>query len=341
MTKKIISLVLSALMLFALIPAAVFAADGEEAAPEYIIKTAEQIAADGNVDSYLTEIGEPNKVVNKGLVDGLVRFAPSDAGVGVASSAKDRAKIKIDDVVLSDYPYAVIAYKTNIEATKLNFNMVTREGTYSGTETKLFDDNQGRTLNELTVADYTYAGKFGTTAKVVGVYVPIYFNHGAVMTADDYFDIEYIGFFKSEAAYKAYAGIEDPTTEADTTVEETTTTEETTTVEEETTTEEATTTEEETTTEEVVVPTEIDCIIKTAEEIVADGTPELYDVNGKTGAAGKLTLADVKDPVLVDGMARFTIKDESVGNNAVASKTRVGIKIDDVVYADHPYAVVF
>lgn len=197
MTKKIISLILSALLLFSMVPTFAFAAEGEEpAAIDCVIYAAEDIAVAGNPGD-IFGVGSVKNIVNKGLTeDGMVRFGVSDSMAGTAATTGDRFAVKIDNIAFADYPYITMVYKTNINAPQINFNIATAEGTYPGSETKLFGA-QTRTVGELATAKYTYDGGYGETAKVVGIYAPIYSTTTPAMSVEDYFDIQYIGFFKN------------------------------------------------------------------------------------------------------------------------------------------------
>ncbi len=197
MTKKIISLILSALLLFSMIPTFAFAAEGEEpAAIDCVIYAAEDIAVAGNPGD-IAGVGSVKNIVNKGLTeDGMVRFGVDTAQAGTAATTSDRFAVKVDNIAFADYPYITMVYKTNINAPQINFNIATAEGTYSSSETKLFGA-QTRTVGEMATAKYNYTGSYGAAAKVIGIYAPIYSTTTPAMSTDDYFDIQYIGFFKN------------------------------------------------------------------------------------------------------------------------------------------------
>ncbi len=180
---------------------------GDAPALDCVIITTDEIVAGDNPDN-ITGVGTVGSVLNYGLVDGMARFAVPSSKAGTASSTNDRLAIKVDNVLFKDYPYAVIAYETNIAVPDFNFNIATANGTYSSTETKLFGP-QARVAGELTTANYTYTGKFGDTAEVIGVYVPIYSTTSANFAEGDYMSVKYVGFFKNatDAAafdYEAY-----------------------------------------------------------------------------------------------------------------------------------------
>ena len=143
-------------------------------------------------------------VQQKGLTeDGYVRFV--SAAAGTASNTSDRAVINVDSIKLQDYPYAVLAYRTNIKCDNVNFNMVTANGTYPATEKKLFFPQARVADGKLQKAYANYKGIYGA-AEATDVYLPVWSNSSAVMGADDYFDVKYIAFFKTEKEAKAYNG---------------------------------------------------------------------------------------------------------------------------------------
>lgn len=169
-----------------------------------IIKTAEDIVNDGTITSLIDDpkvansIVGPGKVELKGLVDGMARFGVKSSLVGQTWGTSDRLLVKLDDVVFSDYQYCVMVYKTNIEAPTLNFNMTTKDAEpASNGDYKLYFP-QSRIVNELATGVAPMKLTFTTGGKITGIYVPI-FNTATdtKMSADDYFDIQYIGFFKN------------------------------------------------------------------------------------------------------------------------------------------------
>ncbi len=177
-----------------------------------IIKTAEDIVADGVltelIDNATTDTKcKAGKVELKNLTeDGMARFGVKEANVGVDGTANDRMLIAIDDVVFADYPYAVLVYKTNIESTELNFNMTTKDAVVSagGDHKKFF--KQTRVAGELATGVANWSeGSFGAEGKVTGIYIPIFNKATDVkMDADDYFDVQYVGFFKNAEDAEAF-----------------------------------------------------------------------------------------------------------------------------------------
>ncbi len=167
-----------------------------------VIYTAEVFAEAGNPNN-IPGVGTVGDIVNYGINGDAVRFAVKASAVGTSATTSDRAAVAVDNISLTDYPFVVMAYKTNIQADKVNFNIATANGTYPGSETKLFAP-QTRVVGESAVATYKYNGQFGDTAEAIGIYVPIYSTTTQTMTADDYFDIQYIGFFKNEYDAEAF-----------------------------------------------------------------------------------------------------------------------------------------
>ncbi len=173
------------------------------AADDAIIYTAEDIASDGRIITSIPD--EPNGKITGGNVmgeynDGVVRFVPTNSGT--ASSAADRLIIAVDNINLTEYPFVAISYKTNIVAPNLNFNLTTAGGTYTR-EAKIFFA-QERTVGKNAIGTGKYDGSYGTSAVATSVYIPLWSNTGNVANADEYFDVEYIGFFKTEKAMKDF-----------------------------------------------------------------------------------------------------------------------------------------
>ena len=87
---------------------------------------------------------------------------------------------------------------------------------------------------------------------------------------------------------------------------------------------------------EPIDPSEIDCVIKTAEDIVADGV--LTGITDNATTSTQLKPGNVELKGLVNGMARFGAKDGKI--NATGTKNdRALISVDDVVFAEYPYCV--
>ncbi len=220
--RKILSLLLSFLMVFGsvatLLPTTVMAAETnattDGTAIDCVIKTAADIYADGGVTSLIDNATsnstiQAGKVEFKGLVDGMARFGVKSANAGQTSTTNDRMLIDVEDVVFSEYPYLVMVYKTNIEAANLNFNMTTKGAVESGDHKKFA--SQTRTSGELAmgVAQYTtFKSSFAENGFVTGIYVPIWSNTSATMAADDYFDVQYVGFFKSQEDFEKFDFVE-------------------------------------------------------------------------------------------------------------------------------------
>ena len=172
------------------------------AADDAIIYSAEDIASNGRVVTSTPEVGGVlvGGNVTGAYNEGYIRFVSSK--VGTAATTSDRLIIEVDDVNLTEYPYISISYKTNINASNLNFNMTTANGSYDH-DTKLFFPKT-RVVGSKKVETVQYNGKYGTEVVATAVYIPIYSTTTPVMSADDYFDVEYIGFFKTKAAADAY-----------------------------------------------------------------------------------------------------------------------------------------
>ena len=134
--------------------------------------------------------------------DGKVRFTNSN--IGAAATTSDRAIIKVDDIKLTEYPFIGIKYNTNIAAENINFNLTTKDGTYTSAEQKLFFPTP-RTVGADAACIAQYDGVKMGDAVATYIYVPIYSNTGAVSAAGDYFDVIAVGFFKTEADAKAFA----------------------------------------------------------------------------------------------------------------------------------------
>ena len=173
------------------------------AADDAIIYTAEDISSKGRIVTTVPE-GLGGQLLGgnvKGAYDnGVVRFASTNAGA--ASTSSDRLIIKVDDINLTEYPFVVVSYNTNINAPNLNFNLTTSGGEYNH-DSKIFFA-QTRTVGKKAIGTGEYKGSYGTNAVATSVYIPLWSNTGAVANSDDYFDVEYIGFFKTEKAMKAY-----------------------------------------------------------------------------------------------------------------------------------------
>ncbi len=173
------------------------------AADDYIVYTAEDIVSEGRVVT-VTSDAQYGKLTGGNVMsqytDGFVRFMTTSSGA--ASTSSDRLIIEVDRINLTEYPYVIISYNTNINAPNLNFNLTTDEGEYAH-DAKIFFA-QSRTVGKKAVGTGKYSGSYGTNAVATSVYVPLWSNTGNVANAEDYFDVEYIGFFKTEKAMKEY-----------------------------------------------------------------------------------------------------------------------------------------
>ncbi len=175
-----------------------------------IIKTAADIAADGVLTSIIDNATtnsklEAGKVEYKGLVDGMARFGVKDANVGADCTTNDRMLIAIDDVVFSEYPYAVLVYKTNIKSTALNFNMTTKDMVTEGDHKKFFGGSNTRVVDELATGVANFESTWAVEGKITGVYLPIFNGSAtATMSADEYFDVQYVGFFRNKEEADAF-----------------------------------------------------------------------------------------------------------------------------------------
>ncbi len=173
------------------------------ASNDTIIYTAEDIISDGRIVS-VTRDAKYGQLTGGNVIgkynDGAARFVSTNPGA--VSTTSDRLIIEVDNVNLTEYPYIAVSYKTNIEASNLNLNLTTDEGDYSH-DAKLFFP-QERTTEKNAKGTGEYDGSYGSNAVATSVYIPLWSNTSKVMSADEYFDVEYIGFFKTEEAMKSY-----------------------------------------------------------------------------------------------------------------------------------------
>ena len=173
------------------------------AADDAIVITAEDIVSGELIVSSINDASYGKLFggnVKGEYVDGVIRFTTTNPGS--ASATSDRFIISVGSVNLTEYPYMVISYRTNVAAPDLNFNLTTDKGEYTR-EAKMFNV-QERVVGDFALGVGTYKGGFGANAVATSVYVPVWSNTSSVMNANDYFDVQYIGFFKSEEAAKAY-----------------------------------------------------------------------------------------------------------------------------------------
>ena len=168
--------------------------------PRCIIYDAEDIVANDRVVTYMDGLGGSNYVNSSGIVDDCVRFVAKTTGG--TSTSTDRAIIKTDNVILKNYPFVRVAYKTNIAASELNVNMVTENGHYDSSERKLFFKQRRYADEKIQVGVATYNGLCDKAidsvyAECAAIYIPIWSTSGLKRQPDHYFDIQYIGFFES------------------------------------------------------------------------------------------------------------------------------------------------
>ncbi|MBQ4137695.1 MAG: Ig-like domain-containing protein, partial [Clostridia bacterium] len=190
----VLALIMCAIMAYTLVASA---------SDDAIIYTAEDISSDGRIVTTVPD--EMNGKILGGNVkgaysNGMVRFVSTNPGA--ASTTGDRLIVAVDNINLTEYPYVAISYNTNIDAPNLNFNLTTAGGSYTR-EAKIFFA-QTRTSGKKSVGTGKYDGAYGMSAVATSVYVPLWSNTGKVAGADEYFDVEYIGFFKTEDAMKSY-----------------------------------------------------------------------------------------------------------------------------------------
>ena len=93
------------------------------AADDYIVYTAEDIVSEGRVVT-VTSDAKYGKLTGGNVMsqytDGFVRFMTTSSGA--ASTSSDRLIIEVDRINLTEYPYVIISYNTNINAPNLNYN---------------------------------------------------------------------------------------------------------------------------------------------------------------------------------------------------------------------------
>ncbi len=199
MNKSFRSVIVLALIMCTIMVCTLIASASDDA----IIYTAEDISSEGRIVS-VTRDAKYGQLTGGNVIgnykDGVVRFVSTNPGA--VSTAGDRLIIEVDSINLTEYPYVAVSYKTNIDAPNLNFNLTTDGGEYTH-DAKLFFA-QTRTAGKDAIGTGKYDGAYGTNAVATSVYIPLWSNTGKATTADDYFDVEYIGFFKTEKAMKAY-----------------------------------------------------------------------------------------------------------------------------------------